>query len=98
MLNHDQDKRLSIPQIVQSPWLTDNGKNPVILGRYTIHRSGKGGFGNVKRHIEYNLIGRKSQEKLRHFEINAEKQDDARSVGRLKKFKTKKEIKDAQKE
>ena len=36
LLNHDQNKRLTISEIVESPWVTKNETNPINLNKYQV--------------------------------------------------------------
>lgn len=53
MLEKDQEKRATLDEIMESPWVTDNGRSDLDLDlkKVKIFKDGREGFGNVQRFV-----------------------------------------------
>jgi serine/threonine protein kinase len=57
MLNKDTQKRASLSQILEDPWITMNSSEPVKVTEVELYCEGEFGFGNINRLLKMREIG-----------------------------------------
>ena len=66
MLIKDPEKRATLEDVLEDPWVTDNGNDKIELDQAEIDfqdNTGKKGFGNLKRLLKSKALGQGSTSK-----------------------------------